>query len=130
MSNSFKSQKSFLTKYCYVNSGSRSTELVRTEISNCQDDSTINTIYRFMQSYIMPFYHTDRRVFNSVRNYFMCRVYSILLSKSPMHSLYGAYKSWLTVSCAYSSTEAVKVIDSFKDKFNDEYTQVFNLGLL
>lgn len=130
MSNSFKDQKSFLIKYCYVNSSSYSTELVRNEINNCQDNSIIATIYRFMQSYIMPFYHTDRRVFNSVRNYFMCRVYSILLSKSPIHSLYGAYKSWLTVSCAYSSSEAIKVIDSFKDKFNNEYTQMFNLGLL
>lgn len=130
MSNSFKSQKIFLTKYCYVNSGSSFTELVRTEISNCQDNSTINTIYRFMQNYIMPFYHTDRRVFNSVRNYFMLRVYSILLGISPMHSLHGAYKSWLIESCAYASSKAIKVIDSFKDKFNNEYAQVFNLGLL
>lgn len=130
MSNSFKDQKSFLIKYCYVNSGTSAIELVRKEINNCQDDSTINIIYRFMQSYIMPFYHTDRRVFNSVRNYFMCRVYSILLSKSPMYSLHGAYKSWLIASCAYASAEAVKAINSFKDKFNNEYTQVFNPGLL
>lgn len=126
------SYRDFLIKYCYLGSTTTSATLRNTLIVLLVEasDAIIDSVYTFMSLYIMPYFQSDRQLFNKIRECFMKQVLIELILGSTGTDAYNSfvsnYNKWMVQSDARGSKVWLTVCTELMQRMQDEYRKLYH----